>query len=133
MIGKEKKKAKRPKTPREELLEMLKRQREELEKIKPEERVRIPEPPPERWQCREVPLERVMRELGVEPTQPELFDLATTCPEVFDCYRKLSVLWEDAKSREVIFKAAWTGADIAKVVELLWRGELEEAEKAARP
>jgi hypothetical protein len=133
MIGKEKKKAKRPKTPREELLEMLKRQREELEKIKPEEKVRIPEPPPERWQCREVPLERAMRELGVEPTQPELFDLATTCPDVIDCYRKLSVLWEDAKSREVIFKAAWTGADIAKVVDLLWRGELEEAEKAARP
>ncbi|AET34150.1 hypothetical protein [Pyrobaculum ferrireducens] len=133
MIGKEKKKAKRPRSPREELLEMLKRQREELEKIKPEERVRIPEPPPERWQCREVKLERAMRELGVEPMFPELFDLATTCPEVFDCYRKLSVLWEDAKSREVIFKAAWTGADIAKVVDLLWRGELEEAEKAARP
>ncbi|MCU7786330.1 hypothetical protein ODS41_00080 [Pyrobaculum sp. 3827-6] len=135
MIGRKKKaeKAEKPKTPREELMEILKRQREEALKFSPEEKVRIPEPPPERWRPRTIPLERAMRELGVEPTQPELYDLATTCPEVFDCYRKLSVLWEDAKSREVIFKAAWTGADIAKVVDLLWRGELEEAERAARP
>ncbi len=107
---------------------------EELKTLLSREPVRreVPPPPPE-WRCGEVDAAALWRELGVEPMFPELYDLATTCPEVFDCYRKLVALWDDERSRDIIFKAAWTGADIAKVVDLLWHGRYKEAEEAARP
>ncbi|AET34283.1 hypothetical protein [Pyrobaculum ferrireducens] len=135
MIGRKKKaeKAERPRSPREELMEMLKRQREEALKFRPEEKVRIPEPPPERWRPKTVPLERVMRELGVEPLYPELYDMAVkTCRDWQRCYAMFIDVWE-TPHKWLLFEAAMAGLDTEHVAKLILEGRIDEAKKLVEP